>query len=212
MFCCFSYCSFSVSHPITLERASQVAEKRDPCQGAAGVTLPIRSRKGCKFKIINFKENDMNEFCINTNADQIIATALKCLEEQFMYAKGETFSSSHSVRNYLRLQLAPESREVFASMFMDNHHRLLSFEKLFNGTINEAVVYPRCIVQKAIQYNAAAIIVAHNHPSGVAKPSAADKRVTADLKQILEIINVKLLDHVVVTVSETYSFAEHGLL
>jgi DNA repair protein RadC len=95
---------------------------------------------------------------------------------------------------------------------MDNQHRLLSFERLFTGTVNEAVVYPRCVVQKALHFNAASIIVAHNHPSGVVKPSYADERVTSDLKKILEIINVKMLDHIVVTLTETYSFAEHGLL
>ncbi len=98
---------------------------------------------------------------------------------------------------------------MFAALFMDNHQRLISFEKLFTGTINETVVYPRCVVQKALQYNAAKIIVSHNHPSGVAKPSAADKQITQDLKKILDVINVKMLDHIVVTMTETYSFAEN---
>ncbi len=154
----------------------------------------------------------MNEFCINTNADQIIATALKCLEERLSYKTQEQFTSSRLVCDYLRLQLASEKNEVFAVLFMDNHHRLLSFDKLFTGTVNEAVVYPRCIIQKALEYNAAAIIVAHNHPSGIVKPSDADQRITLELKKILEIINVKMLDHIVVTLTNTYSFAEHGLL
>jgi len=154
----------------------------------------------------------MNEFCNNINADKIIATALKCLEERLTYTTEEKLNSSRSVCDYLRLQLAQEKNEVFAVMFLDNHHRLISFDKLFTGTINEAVVYPRCVVQKAVQYNAAAVIIAHNHPSNNAKPSDADKKVTYQLREILEIISVKLLDHIVVTLTETFSFAEHGML
>ncbi|OGT63382.1 MAG: hypothetical protein A3E85_02410 [Gammaproteobacteria bacterium RIFCSPHIGHO2_12_FULL_45_12] len=154
----------------------------------------------------------MNEFCNVIDADKIIATALKCLEERLTYAAGEKFVSSRPVCDYLRLQLAQEKNEVFAALFMDNQHRLFSFERLFTGTVNEAVVYPRCVIQKALQFNAAAIIVAHNHPSGAAKPSSADESLTSELKKVLEIINVKMLDHIVVTLTETYSFAEHGLL
>lgn len=154
----------------------------------------------------------MNEFCVNTNADEIIATALKCLESRMTYATDEKFSSSRMVRDYMRLQLAQEKNEIFAAVFLDNQHRLLAFEKLFSGTINEAVVYPRVIVQKAIEYNAARIIVAHNHPSGIAEPSEADKRLTSDLKKILEIINVKMINHIVVTLRDTYSFAENNLV
>jgi DNA repair protein RadC len=152
------------------------------------------------------------EFYNNVDADQIIATALKCLEERMSYATGEKLSSSLAVKNYMKLQLSHEKNEIFAAMFMDNGHRLLAFEKLFCGTVNEAVVYPRVMVQKAIQYNASRVIVAHNHPSGVAEPSSADKKVTEGLKHILRIIDVKLLDHIVVTMQETYSFAENDLM
>lgn len=153
-----------------------------------------------------------NEFCSTTDADQIIATALKCLEERMAYATGEKFLSSQAVKNYMQLQLSQEKNEIFAAIFMDNSQRLLAFEKLFCGTVNEAVVYPRIMVQKAIQYNASRVIVAHNHPSGVVQPSVADKKVTEELKNILKIIDVKLLDHIVVTMQETYSFAENNLM
>lgn len=156
--------------------------------------------------------NQNNEFCHTVDADKIIATALKCLEERMAYSTGEKFNSSQIVKNYLRLQLSHEKNEVFAALFMDNQHRLLKFEKLFFGTINEAAVYPRIVVQKAIQYNASVIIVAHNHPSGEAKPSTADRQVTEDLKKILRIVDIKMLDHIVVTLAETYSFAEHDLM
>lgn len=156
--------------------------------------------------------NKSDEFCNTVDVDQIIATALKCLEERMAYTTGEKLSSSRLVKDYMRLQLSQEKNEIFAAIFMDNRHRLLGFEKLFCGTINEAVVYPRILVQKAIQYNAATVIVAHNHPSNLAEPSTADKRLTAELKKILEIIDVSLIDHVVVTLADTYSFAEHGLI
>lgn len=152
------------------------------------------------------------EFCNEMDADKIIASALKCLEKRMVYAADEKFSSSRVVRDYMRLQLSQERNEIFAALFLDNQHRLLAFEKLFSGTINEAVVYPRVLVQKAIEHNAARIIISHNHPSGVAEPSEADKRLTSDLKKILDIINVKLVDHVVVTLHETYSFVENDLL
>lgn len=152
------------------------------------------------------------EFCKRTDVDAIIATALKCLEERMSYPHNEKFTCSSTVCDYLRLQLAQEKNEVFAALFLDNQHRLLSFDRLFSGTVNQTVVYPRQVVQKAIHYNAAAIIVAHNHPSGNSKPSEADKEVTRDLKKILDIINVDLLDHIVVTFQDTYSFSEYRLL
>jgi DNA repair protein RadC len=156
--------------------------------------------------------NKNHEFCIETNEDKIIATALKCLEERMGYKADKKFISSSTVKDYLRLQLSPEKNEIFAALFLDNHYRLLAFERLFNGTINEAVVYPRVLVQKAVEHNAARIIVSHNHPSGIADASEADKKLTQDLKKILEIINVKLVDHIVVTPKETFSFAENDLM
>ena len=101
---------------------------------------------------------------------------------------------------------------MFAAMFLSNSHRLLAFEKLFTGTVNEAVVYPRIVVQRALEKNAAAVIVAHNHLSGNCEPSNGDKEITRDLKRVLGIVNIDLLDHFIVTHHATYSFAEHTLL
>jgi DNA repair protein RadC len=98
----------------------------------------------------------------------------------------------------MRLQLAQEQDEVFAVIFLDNHHRLLAFEKLFYGTINESAVYPRKVVKKALEHNVAKIIIAHNHPSGNCTPSMADREVIKQIREILNIVDVLVCDHIIV--------------
>lgn len=146
------------------------------------------------------------------NPDKLISKALRCLEGQLRYTAGEVLTTSQNVCNYLRLQLAQERNEVFSVLFLDNHHRLLAFEKMFYGTINESVVYPRGVIQKALEFNASAVIMAHNHPSGNIQPSQADIKLTEDLKNVLGVMNIKMLDHIIVSHQETLSFAEQGLL
>lgn len=146
------------------------------------------------------------------NTDKLISKALRCLEDRLKYVAGEVLNSSRHVCDYLRLQLAQEKNEVFSVLFLDSRHRLLAFEKMFHGTINESVVYPRSIIQKALEHNAAALIAAHNHPSGSLEPSMADKEITRNLKTVMDLMDIKLLDHIIVTPMETYSFAERGLL
>jgi DNA repair protein RadC len=107
---------------------------------------------------------------------------------------------------------AEERNEVFAVLFLDNQNRLLAFEKLFSGTINEAVVYPRVVVQRALEHNAAKVIFAHNHPSENCEPSQGDKEITRDLQRVLSIINITAIDHIIVSRKSTYSFANHGLM
>lgn len=141
----------------------------------------------------------------------LVVSALRCLETRLRYG-GELLSNSKDVMAYLQLHLAEEKNEVFAALFLDRTHRLLAFEKLFYGTISEATVYPRRIVQKALVHNAAAIILAHNHPSGQCEPSLADREMTYEIRMILNIIDVQLLDHIIVSYPNTYSFAEQRLL
>lgn len=147
-----------------------------------------------------------------SNDDELISSALRCLETRLKYKHYKPLNSSSNVKSFLQLQLGVEKNEVFAVLFMDSHFRLLSFEKMFHGTINEAVVYPRCVVQKALEINASALIVGHNHPSNMVMPSQADINLTRELKKILDIVNVLLLDHIIVSPSETYSFSENQLL
>ncbi|RTE86502.1 MULTISPECIES: DNA repair protein RadC [Gammaproteobacteria] len=126
--------------------------------------------------------------------------------------KGEGFTRPDMVKDYLASQLRHQPREVFAILLLDSQHRLLHYKELFYGTINAAPVYPREIVKIVLEYNAAAIILAHNHPSGVAEPSQADRRVTDRIKDALQTIDVAVLDHFVIGAGESVSFAERGLL
>ena len=128
-------------------------------------------------------------------------------------AQRPVFDSPQTVREYLRLQLAALSHEVFAVLFLDAQHRLIVCEELFRGTLTQTSVYPREVVKRALAHNAAAAILAHNHPSGVAEPSRADEALTAALKQSLGLVDVRVLDHFIVAGNaQPLSFAERGLL
>ncbi|TRW48355.1 DNA repair protein RadC [Aliidiomarina halalkaliphila] len=140
---------------------------------------------------------------------ELFNRACELLEEKL--TRGQSFCNPNTVKDFLRFKLAPYEREVFGVMLLDSQHQLLEFRELFYGTINAAPVYPREVVKAVIETNAAAVIFAHNHPSGVAEPSDADKRVTERLKTALNTIDVATLDHIVVG-KETVSFAERGLL
>ncbi len=113
---------------------------------------------------------------------------------------------------FLKAQLAHRPYEVFACLFLDNRHRVLAFEELFRGTLDGASVHPREVVRASLKYNAAAVIFAHNHPSGVAEPSAADRNITRQLRDSLQLIGVRVLDHLVVGAGEPTSMAARGLL
>jgi len=143
--------------------------------------------------------------------NEIIYYALKCLETRFQYSSNP-LQSPYEVKEYLRLQLAPEPNEVFAVMFLDNQNRVLAFEKLFYGTINAVTVHARVVVQRALAHQAAAVIFAHNHSSGHTEPSQGDRHVTEELKTILKLIDVRVLDHFIVSVQGIFSFAEQGWL
>lgn len=127
-------------------------------------------------------------------------------------AQRTVFDSPQAVRDYLRLQLAELAHEVFAVLFLDAQHRLLCFDEMFRGTLTQTSVYPREVLKRALGLNAAAVILAHNHPSGVAEPSRADEFLTQQLKTALALIDVRVLDHFVVARGGLVSFAERGLL
>lgn len=124
----------------------------------------------------------------------------------------DTLSNANAVVSYVQLALAGHEQEVFACLFLDTRHRLLRFDKLFYGSVDRANVYPRELLKRALACNAAAVILAHNHPSGVAEPSASDIRLTTTLKELLAHLDVRVLDHVVVAAGAGVSMAQRGLL
>ncbi len=124
----------------------------------------------------------------------------------------DALSSPRAVRDYLRLALAGREQEVFVVLLLDARHRMTASEELFRGTLTQTSVYPREVVKCALKHNAAAVIFAHNHPSGVAEPSHADEILTRSLKAALALVDIQVLDHFIVAGSRTMSFAERGLL
>lgn len=122
------------------------------------------------------------------------------------------FDSPDAVKNYLRLAIGTRSHEVFAVLFLDAQHRLIAMEELFRGTLTQTSVYPREVVTRALHLHAAAVVLAHNHPSGCAEPSRADEALTHALKAALALVDVRVLDHVVVARDTALSMAERGLL
>jgi DNA repair protein RadC len=126
--------------------------------------------------------------------------------------RGAALSSPQTVRDYLRLTLQGKAHEIFVAVFLDAQNRVIGVEELFRGTLTQTSVFPREIVKRALHYNAAAIIFAHNHPSGVAEPSRADEALTQTLKHTLALVDVKVLDHFVIGGDAAMSFAERGLI
>ena len=127
-------------------------------------------------------------------------------------AAAPVFDSPATVKDYVRLQLGELPHEVFAVLFLDAQHRLIALEEMFRGTLAQTSVYPREVVRRALERHAAAVVLAHNHPSGLAEPSRADEMLTQALKSALQLIDVRVLDHLVVARSGVVSFAERGLL
>ncbi|WP_116367863.1 RadC family protein [Parahaliea mediterranea] len=126
--------------------------------------------------------------------------------------EGNLMGNPQQTRLFLSHHLGGREREVFTCLFLDNQHRLLRCEDLFYGTLDGAAVYPREVAVRALQYRAAAVILAHNHPSGVAEPSSADRRITQRLQDALGLLDIRVLDHIIVGRGQSCSFAERGLL
>ncbi|MGA7178148.1 MAG: DNA repair protein RadC [Thiobacillaceae bacterium] len=152
------------------------------------------------------KEGDpLNEKCVV--ARELV---MRWLGEEMK--RDSMLSSPAAVRDYLRLHFADKGHESFVVLFLDAQNQLISVSELFRGTLTQTAVYPREVVKAALHENAAAVILAHNHPSGVAEPSHADELLTNSLKQALELVDVKVLDHFIIAGHATLSFAERGLL
>jgi len=190
---------------------------RTGCAGLSAVDLAraLLTRFGSLRAIF---ECSANEFCETKGLglakycqlQAVLGMATRCMDETLR--REQSMSSSQVVKDYLRSQLRHKRSEVFAALFLDSQNRLISYEELFFGTIDGASVYPREVVKAALKHNAAAVIFAHNHPSGIAEPSDADKRITQRLQEALDLIDIRTLDHLVVGDAEVVSFAERGLV
>ena len=154
--------------------------------------------------------------CVPAHLDEPHPLSLGDLEAGLIHIaqlKARTvFATPDAVKHYLQLQLAAKGHEVFAVLFLDVQNRLLATEELFRGTLTQTSVYPREVVLRALHHQAAAVVLAHNHPSGTVQPSRADEALTQTLKTALALIDVRVLDHVIVAPGEALSMAERGLL
>jgi DNA repair protein RadC len=169
-------------------------------QTATTVTEPVKNRfRGLSPTQLNPEEQQ-----------SLMHLALTLLEEK--HRPGEALTSPDDTQRYLRLRLAGYQNEVFGCVFLSNRHRVIEVVELFQGTIDGASVHPRVVVQKALACNAAALIIFHNHPSGVCEPSHADEAITRRLREALTLIDVRIIDHLIVTGGASISLAESGLL
>ncbi len=140
----------------------------------------------------------------------VVEMARRALQEEMQ--SGDALNSPRAVREYLQLLLRTRPQEVFVAIFLDAQHRVIASEELFQGTLTQTSVYPREVVKRALHHNAAALIFAHNHPSGVAEPSQSDHLLTDALKNSLQLVDVRVLDHFIVAGAGCLSFAEKGML
>ncbi|MEM1141420.1 MAG: DNA repair protein RadC [Pseudomonadota bacterium] len=156
--------------------------------------------------------DDPDRYSVNRDVSSrdILDKAQRIVRERF--ARGKQLRSPAAVQQYLQIALAPLEQEVFACIFLDTRNRVIQFEKLFFGTIDGTSVYPREIVRRCLDHNAAAVILTHNHPSGAPEPSDADEHITKRITQALNLIDVRVLDHIVVGAEASVSFSERGLL
>jgi len=159
---------------------------------------------------------DRNRFCATrglgnakyAQLQAVLELARRHLAENLK--RGDALKNPSETRRYLTVRLRDYPYEVFACLFLDTRHRIISYEELFQGTIDGASVHPREVLRRALQHNAAAVILAHNHPSGVAEPSDADRRITTRLKEALALVDIRVLDHIVIGDQLATSFAERG--
>lgn len=146
---------------------------------------------------------------LTSYAQRTIRRAINLLEK-YLRQPGISFTSSTAARDWLRLLLAGQEREVFMVLYLNNQHRLLESETLFAGSVNHVQVHPREVVKSALRFNAAAVVLAHNHPSGDSEPSQCDRNITGRLKDALALVDVNTLDHLVIGSKDIVSFAERG--
>lgn len=175
-------------------------------------TLKMKSNNPASYNVGKKEKDIVPTELVIAAQDAVIAHALGILESR-MQQVGECLSCTADTRTYLRLRIGGLPHEVFGCVFLDNRHRVIETQELSRGTLDGTAVYPREVAKAVLQCNAAAVILFHNHPSGVMEPSRADEVLTTRLKEALALIDVRVLDHIIVTAGGEYvSFSERGLL
>jgi DNA repair protein RadC len=187
-----------------------------PGQGVLQMAQDLLDRFGGISGLLHTTAEDLKEFKgLGGNAKRaeliaVLELARRAMAQQLK--EREVFGSPGAVKHYLQLHLAARAHEVFAVLFLDAQNRLLAMEELFRGTLTQTSVYPREVVLRALKHGSAAVVLAHNHPSGTVQPSRADEALTQTLKAALALVDVRVLDHVIVAQGEALSMAEKGLL
>ena len=170
-------------------------------------TQPTRkSTPSERNRLANMKPANMSD----VEKDTVFMLAMNMLAAR--HQRGRPIKSPNDTQAYLRLKLAEVKTERFGCLFLDNRHRILGMRELFQGTVDGTSVYPRVVVQEALEANAAAVILYHNHPSGVAEPSQADEMITRRLKAALELVDIRLLDHLIIGAGRATSLASRGMI
>lgn len=184
-------------------------------KSAVDLARELLNRFGNLTRLVSASEP---EFCETKGMGQakfvqlqaVLEMSRRALQEELQ--RGDALNSPRAVRDYLQLLLGARQQEVFLVLFLDTQHRVIASEELFQGTLSQTSVYPREVVKRALAHNAAAVILAHNHPSGVAEPSQSDQLLTGALKQALAMVDVRVLDHFIVAAGGGVSLAERGLI
>jgi len=187
-----------------------------PGQGVLQMAQELLERFGGIAGLLNATADDLKSFkglggtAKRAELLAVLELARRAMAQQLK--QREVFSSPGAVKHYLQLHLAAREHEVFAVLFLDAQNRLVAMEELFRGTLTQTSVYPREVVLRSLKHGAAAVVLAHNHPSGTVQPSRADEALTQTLKAALALVDVRVLDHVIVAQGEALSMAEKGLL
>ena len=187
-----------------------------PGQGVLQMAQALLERFGGLSGLLHAAADDLKTFkglggpAKRAELIAVLELARRAMAEQLK--QREVFSSPDAVKHYLQLHLAARAHEVFAVLFLDAQNRLLAMEELFRGTLTQTSVYPREVVMRALHLGAAAVVLAHNHPSGTVQPSRADEALTQTLKAALALVDVRVLDHVIVAQGDALSMAAKGLL
>lgn len=196
--------------PITIETAD---ENKVFAKRSASRSHKRQAHASCvRESAVAARRRRMTERVTLTEAESSVLAEAKAIIDRRLFARQAAVAHPREAADFLKLALAQESVEVFCALFLDTRHRILAFCPLFRGTIDGCSVHPRGVVQQALRYNAAAVILAHNHPSGIPEPSAADIALTRRLTDALGLLDVRVLDHFIIGAGEPVSLAERGLM